>query len=93
MSRICIMALVAIACVVMGIVDGIIQPGYGVKSAIKIVMFLLIPLIHGMIDKKSSIKNILKPDKKGFLVAVTLGIGVYVVVLGGYFLFKNIFDF
>ena len=31
--------LVIIACVVMGIVDAIIQPGYIIKSIIKIIMF------------------------------------------------------
>jgi hypothetical protein len=41
MKKICIPILVVLACVVMGIVDAVIQPGYAVKSAIKLVLFLL----------------------------------------------------
>ena len=85
--------LVIIACVVMGIVDAIIQPGYIIKSIIKIIMFLLIPLLYSFCTKDSSIKNLLKADKKGFLFALVLGIIIYVIILGAYFTFKNVFDF
>lgn len=85
--------LVIIACVVMGIVDAIIQPGYIIKSIIKIIMFLLIPLLYSFCAKDNSIKNLLKADKKGFLVALVLGIIIYVIILGAYFAFRNIFDF
>ena len=46
--------LVVIACIVMGVVDAVIQPGYAVKSAIKIVMFMLIPVIYGIANKKQA---------------------------------------
>ena len=93
MSKKIILILVAGACIIMGVTDGVIQPGYGAKSAVKMCLFLLIPLIYGIFDKNCNIKNIVKPDKKGILFAVGLGIGVYAVILGGYFAFKNIFDF
>lgn len=85
--------LVIIACVVMGIVDAIIQPGYIIKSIIKIIMFLLIPLMYSLCTRDSSIRNLLKADKKGFLFALVLGIIIYVIILGAYFAFRNIFDF
>ncbi len=85
--------LVIIACVVMGIVDAIIQPGYIIKSIIKIIMFLLIPLLYSFCAKDSSIKNFLRADKKGFLFALVMGIIMYVIILGAYFAFRNIFDF
>ena len=86
--------LVVIACIVMGVVDAVIQPGYAVKSAIKIVMFMLIPVIYGIANKKqANIQKLLKPDKKGFVTALALGLAVYAVVLGAYFAFRNIFDF
>ena len=85
--------LVIIACVVMGIVDAIIQPGYIIKSIIKIIMFLLIPLMYSLCTRDSSIRNLLKADKKGFLVALVLGIIIYVIILGAYFAFRNVFDF
>ena len=93
MKKIQIPLLVIIACIVMGIVDAVIQPGYAVKSAIKIVMFLLIPIIYGTTNKQVNIQKLIKPDKKGFAIALALGLAVYAVVLGAYFAFKNIFDF
>lgn len=93
MKKIQIPLLVIIACIVMGIVDAVIQPGYAVKSAIKIVMFLLIPIIYGTTNKQVNIQKLIKPDKKGFAIALALGLEVYAVVLGAYFAFRNIFDF
>ncbi|MBR1969898.1 MAG: CPBP family intramembrane metalloprotease [Clostridia bacterium] len=77
----------------MGIVDAVIMPGYAVKSLIKIILFLLLPVIYGAVNKECNIKKLIKPDKKGLGIAVLLGFGVYVVVLGAYFLFRNVFDF
>lgn len=48
MKKLHIPILVIIACIVMGIVDAVIQPGYAIKSAIKIIMFLLIPIVCGL---------------------------------------------
>lgn len=85
--------LITLACLIMAIIDAVIQPGYFVKSAIKIFLFVLIPIGYGLIFKECNIKKVLIPDKKGFLFAVVLGLIVYAVVLGAYFLFRNIFDF
>lgn len=93
MKKTQITVLVVIACIVMAIVDAVIQPGYIIKSAIKILMFLLIPAIYSLLNKECKISELLKPDKKGFIFAILLGIGVYIVVLGAYWIFKDIFDF
>ena len=93
MKKVQIPILVIIACIVMAIVDAIIQPGYAAKSVIKIIMFILIPISYSFYNKEISIKSFVKPDKKGFLIALSLGLGVYAVVLGAYLLFKDVFDF
>ena len=93
MKKMQIPILVIIACTVMGIVDAVIQPGYAVKSFIKIVMFLFIPITYGFFNKDVNIKKLFKPDKKGFLIALASGFGVYAVVLGAYLAFKDVFDF
>ncbi len=93
MKRIQIPILVIIACAVMGIVDAVIQPGYAVKSFVKIIMFLLIPTACAFFNKDINIRKLLKPNKKGFIVAIASGLGVYAVVLGAYLAFKNVFDF
>ncbi len=93
MKKLMIPLLVVFACIVMGVVDAIIQPGYAVKSAIKIIVFMLIPVVYSLLNKEINIKKLIKPDKKGFAVALGLGLIVYGVVLGAYFLFRNVFDF
>ena len=93
MRKLHIPILVIIACIVMGIVDAVIQPGYAIKSAIKIIMFLLIPIVYGLFLKEFNIKNLMKPDKKGLCIALCLGFVIYGVVLGAYWIFKDVFDF
>ena len=93
MKKLHIPILVIIACIVMGIVDAVIQPGYAIKSAIKIIMFLLIPIVCGLFLKEFNIKNLMKPDKKGLCIAICLGFVIYGVVLGAYWIFKDVFDF
>ena len=46
-----IIGITLFACAVMGIVDALIQPGYVVKSIIKLSMFLLLPVIYARIDR------------------------------------------
>lgn len=92
-KKIAIPALVFFACLAMGIVDAIIQPGYVAKSIIKLILFLLIPILYGLSNKDRMMLKVFKPDKKGFLLAFVLGIAVYGVVLGAYFTFRNVFDF
>ena len=93
MKKLHIPILVIIACIVMGIVDAVIQPGYAIKSAIKIIMFLLIPIVYGLFLKEFNIKNLMIPDKKGLCIALCLGFVIYGVVLGAYWIFKDVFDF
>lgn len=85
--------LVIFACAVMGIVDAVIQPGYAAKSAVKIVLFLLIPVLYAFFTKDRSTFEIFKADRKGITFAVCLGVVIYIVILGAYFAFRNVFDF
>ena len=93
MKKIQIPVLVAIACLIMAVVDAVIQPGYVIKSVIKIILFLFIPVVYGYISKQVNIKKLIKPNKSGIITAISLGLAVYVVVLGAYFAFRNVFDF
>ncbi|MBE7031518.1 MAG: CPBP family intramembrane metalloprotease [Ruminococcaceae bacterium] len=88
-----IIITVIAACLAMGIVDAVIQPGYAVKSLVKILLFLLIPFVYSVFDKKCNLKALLKPDKKGITLALLAGFAVFGVVLGAYLLFKDVFDF
>ena len=44
-NTIIVLIVTVICCLAMALVDGVIRPGYAVKSAIKIALFMLIPLI------------------------------------------------
>ena len=55
MKKFAIPMLVIFACLIMGIVDAVIQPGYIVKSVIKIIMFLFIPVMYSVFCKKKKL--------------------------------------
>lgn len=82
-----------ISTLIMLIVDGIICPEYWVKSAIKLIFFLCIPLFIIIINKEMSINSILKVNKKGMYKALGLGILLYIVILIAYLIAGNFFDF
>ncbi len=92
-KAVAIIALTCFACGVMAIIDAVIQPGYLVKSLIKIVLFLIIPFLYSIWDKELQLKKLFIPQKKGLIKAFLMGIGVYLVIIGAYFLFRNVFDF
>lgn len=84
----------AVLCaLVMSLVDGVIQPPYAVKSGIKVILFLIVPLIYFYTqgELKSQLKAFFLPHKKDALLALVFGIGVYFLILGGYWLITRIF--
>ena len=85
---------VLLSTLLMCFVDGIISPPYLYKSIIKIVLFLLIPLSYFLLykDKAAYLKKLFIPKKKDFLLALLLGIGVFVVIMIAYFLLGDYID-
>ena len=92
-SAILVIVLTVLSCLVMALVDGVLRPGYAAKSAIKIAVFMLIPLMATRADQEILYLPLLRPKKKGLLPAIALGIGIYAVILGGYFLISPFFNF
>lgn len=88
-----IITAVLFACTAMGIIDAVIQPGYATKSAIKICLFLILPIIYSKFNKETNLKAIFTADKKGILKAFSAGLGVYAIIMAAYFAAKNFFDF
>ena len=76
-------------------IDAVIHPNYFVKIPIKILFFLALPLLFFIKNKVdgSDFKKLFIFKKKGLLVALLLGIGVYSVILGGYFSLRGVIDF
>lgn len=88
-----ILALTVVSCGIMALVDGVIQPGYAVKSGIKLLLFLLLPLLFSLFFRDVSLKTLFRFEKKHFLVSLALGAGLYALILGAYFAVRPFFDF
>ena len=86
-------ALILIFCVLMAIIDGVFKADYFIKSVIKFVLFLILPALYSLCDKDVKIRELFKPKKSGIKTAALLCISVYLVILCGYLLLKNVFDF
>lgn len=85
--------LVAISCLIMGIVDAVIQPKYLIKSIIKIILFLILPLIYTYYNKDAGLKRLFVPKTKGIKIALLSGVAVYIAIISAYFLLRGVFDF
>ena len=82
-----------ICCIFMTVVDGIWQPGYVIKSAVKLVLFLLLPLICSLFNRQIAFRSLFRGNKRGLALALGLGILLFAVILAGYFLLSAHFDF
>ena len=78
----------------MTLMDTFLELSYGPRSLLKIMMFMIIPLMYFMKYKEDlpKIKQLFLPRKKDLLLALVLGAGVYGVILAAYFLFRNLID-
>lgn len=88
-----IITMIVIGCIAMAYVDAVISPDYAVKSIIKILIFLTLPLVYSLISKEVSFRPLFKFEKKEMRFSILLGLGVYVFILGSYFLIGPYFDF
>lgn len=77
------------------LIDAFVHPNYFVKIPIKILFFLALPMLFFLKNKDGfgDFKRLFRFKRKGILAALLLGIGVYAVIVGGYFLTRNVIDF
>lgn len=88
-----IMCTVALCCLVMAFIDGVVKPHYAVKSAVKLVLFSAVPVIYCYLNKEVGIWQVLKTNKRGIGFALLLCLPVFGIILGAYAALKDIFDF
>lgn len=86
-------ALIVGFCILMAVIDGVFKADYYIKSAIKIILFLILPIVYSFYDKDLKIKDMFIPEKKGMTMSWGLCILIYLIILGGYLLLKDVFDF
>lgn len=85
--------LTIICCFAMLAVDGLWQPGYWIKSGVKIILFLGAPVICQLVFRDPTLQAVIRPNRKGILRAILMGLAVYAVILVGFFLLKSRVDF
>ena len=85
--------MVIISCIAMAIVEIVIEPTYFVKSAIKVILFLLVPFIFIKLQKKKVFEDSFSLDKRKLLKLLGLGLIIYVIIMVAFFLTKGIFDY
>ena len=88
-----ISSVLIFGCAAMAVIDGIISPQYAVKSAMKVLIFGLLPIAAVILMKDKSFFELLKSTKKGLFISLGLGVILYAFILGAYFIFKDVFDF
>lgn len=95
-ARLCyIVATVAVCSVLMSLVDGIWKPDYALKSTVKIVLFLVIPALYFLVNKEDrvALAELFRPKKRTLLRALLLGVALYALIVGAYFVLRGTFDF
>lgn len=92
-KQVWIVIMVVLACFCMGYVDAVLRPGYVLKSVMKILLFMGLPLLYSRLDPDFSFRGLFRSDRKGILTALAAGAGAYVLILSAYFVLKNYFDF
>ena len=88
-----LVSMVSLCCALMLLVDGVLRPGYWVKSAAKVMLFLLCPLLYSRIDRKFQPKQFFTINRKGLLPALGLGAAVFAFILAAYGIFSRLGDF
>jgi len=76
-------------------IDAVVQPPYFSKIPLKILFFLALPMLFFAFwrEEWSEFKALFRFQKKGLLVSLLLGIAVFGVILGGYFVTRSFIDF
>ena len=76
-----IVAAVLLGCAVMSFVDGVVRPGYVVKSLVKLAVFIGLPLLCARGEGELDLRALFRASRRGVLTALGLGLAVYAVVV------------
>lgn len=87
------MTITIISCIIMALVETVIEPTYVVKSVAKIVIFIFLPLIFMKASNIKIFDGSFALNKKNILKLLSLGCAIYFVVFAAYILTKNTVDY
>ena len=86
------MIALAVCCIAMSAIELIFTPTYFVKAAIKLALFVIIPMSLVLIRKETKTLRFFKPNKKTLLPMLGFGVLMYGFIIGAYFLLGKYFD-
>ena len=86
------MIALALCCVAMSAIELIFTPTYFVKAAIKLALFVIIPMSLVLVRKETAMLRFFKPNKKTLLPMLGFGVLMYGFIIGAYFLLGKYFD-
>ena len=86
------MIALAFCCAAMSAIELIVVPTYFVKAAIKLALFVIIPMSLILIRKETAILRFFKPNKKTLLPVLGFGVLMYGFIIGAYFLLGKYLD-
>lgn len=88
-----IIIITIISCIIMALVETFIEPSYALKSAMKVVVFLLLPLISMKLFNIKVFDRTFILNKKILMKLLLLGFSIYFVIIGAYIVTRNFFDY
>ncbi len=86
------MIALAACCLAMSAIELIFTPTYFVKAAIKLALFVIIPMSLVLVRKETAMLRFFKPNKKTLLPMLAFGVLMYGFIIGAYFLLGKYFD-
>ncbi len=84
---------VIISCIAMAVIETIIEPAYFVKSVLKIILFLFVPVVFIRLQKEKVLTDSFSLNKRSILKLSGLGLIIYVIIMAAFFLTKGIFNY
>lgn len=88
-----IIIITIISCIIMALVETFVEPPYMIKSAVKVVVFLLLPVISMKLFNIKVFDRTFLLNKKVLMKLLLLGFLIYFVIIGAYIATRNMFDY
>lgn len=88
-----IIGVVIMSCIIMAIIETVIEPSYFIKSALKVLFFFIIPLVSMKLLKASPLNNFFLLNSKSIIKLLGLGGGIYAIIIVAFLLTRHIFDY
>lgn len=85
--------MIFVLCLSMAFIEIGLHAKYLTKSIAKWLLFVGVPVLYLTKFRDRNMLPSLKPDRNKLFLAFGLGLVVYGFILGGYFIFRSIFDF